>query len=307
MPSNSHFTEDSFKRHSSVALLLPYHGWQLAEASYRVGPGLYLSKAEGSRPEQLYHHLCETQNLDDGSPFMFGVIAQFDPTEDYAFRLDFGDPYSAIDRFANLLVIETGSAINNARIIWSDDDFESAEGTYWIYTHGPQVDFLMRDYPDFTSAFLAQLTTRWEVVESLWHDGLAQGRVVNAMTYFYYAWRSHYLDQSCVHLGVSLETLFAPHFQGETTHQIAFNAARYVAESPDERAQAYRRVKTFYALRSSVVHGGRPDQDDLIKLVPDGFNFVAKTLRQVLSSEAEAHQMEDDAARRTLFNSYLFG
>jgi hypothetical protein len=290
----------------SVALLLHLTPWELEAASARVGPGITINAMEGSTVERAYHFLCSAEGLDDGEPFSYTVFVLFEPTEDHSYLLGYGDPYAVVDRFVNIFTIEMGRPTDTARIIWSTDWFNKSLETFWLYTPAAQTEFLATDFPPLTEARLQSLIRLWSVAETIWHADVAQGRITNALAYFYYAWRSHHLDQTCVHLAIALETLFAPHSQGETTHQIAFNIAHYMRDTPAERAELYSRVKKFYGLRSAVVHGGRPDYDTLIDTIPNVFRLTAEILGRVLSSEDAARQFEDTGLRRAMFDRFLF-
>jgi hypothetical protein len=108
-------------------------------------------------------------------------------------------------------------------------------------------------------------------------------------------------------LAVALETLFAPHSYSETTHQLAFNLARFHGKDRGDREQIYRLTKKFYGIRSSIVHGGLPDDGAVADLTVDMFHLMAAVFRRALVSPDLAVSLNTDVSRRALWDQYLFG
>ncbi|HUW83633.1 MAG TPA: hypothetical protein VMZ31_12645, partial [Phycisphaerae bacterium] len=174
--------------------------------------------------EALYSRLCSDLQIDDEEPFEYEVYAELrlETPEDHL--LDFGDPFSKVDRLCNLIAVTTGTPVGMCRVIWSRDDFLTADGTHLVFASMAQSTFLEPDtWPIISGENARALAIAWENQQTSWDRTRARGRVANALVHFYYAWRSHYMDQCCVNVAIALEVLFSPHHQGETTHQIAFN------------------------------------------------------------------------------------
>ena len=110
-----------------------------------------------------------------------------------------------------------------------------------------------------------------------------------------------------MNLAITLESLFAPHISGETTHQIAFNVSHFIEGTPEYKAEPYKRVKDFYRLRSAVVHGGIPDDSTLYEVVAQVFELVRAILGRILLDATLAAKFEDESQRRQMFEQYLFG
>jgi hypothetical protein len=192
------------------------------------------------------------------------------------------------------------------RIIDSENQFRSAADTQLMSFAGGQLEFLTRRNPVLSINQCEEFSRLWQksLALDLGHSG--QKRIFNALTYFYYAWKSFYLDQICLNLAIVLEALFAPHTQSETIHQIAYNIAWFQAATQSQREDVYGLIKRFYSLRSSVVHGGNPDQDKLTTTVPEVFFMVAEILKRILGDDDLLSTFTEETKRRKLFQGYLF-
>jgi hypothetical protein len=188
----------------------------------------------------------------------------------------------------------------------SADRFRTARYVRTIHTAGSQTEWLQDTRFNVTEDVLPDLATAWRRADRLWRESKNGSRVINALTYFSYSWHSHYLEQVCLNLAIAIECLFSPHSQSETTHQLAFNCARFVSNEPAERERIFDSVRTLYRLRSAIVHGGSVDHDALIEHVPWAFTFVARTLRRILLDEQSCRSLNDEAARKQLLRSFLF-
>jgi hypothetical protein len=67
-------------------------------------------------------------------------------------------------------------------------------------------------------------------------------------------------------LWIALEALFSPDGGGETTYQVALNAANFVRLPNRSRQQVFEGLKASYALRSDLVHGRQPGATKLRRL-----------------------------------------
>jgi hypothetical protein len=132
------------------------------------------------------------------------------------------------------------------------------------------------------------------------------GRIGNALTYFQYAWRSHHVDQACLHLAVALEVLFAPHSQAETSHQIAFNLSHFLATNQKSREATYEAARNFYRIRSAIVHGGAPAFQKIHSVYRIMFPLLARVLRRILRNPKLAATLEHEGSRRVMFRSFMF-
>lgn len=245
-----------------AGVLINGYAWSTPPDAISLGRGVRLSRSRGSALLRLYERHCISLGLDDGEPLSMPIAAVV--REDLAAAE--GDPYSTTFRLLNLLCISLGVPPIYVRVFFSRDNFRTAEFTERIHTPVGQQEFLtmVPDLPTDVGFVASDILHGWHTSQRLWRVGLAGGRCTRALTYFQYAWRSAYLDQVCLNLAIVLESLFAPHSGGESTHQIAFNVAQFSGGTRERRHALYRQVREFYGLRSAIVHG-RPDEDRLLK------------------------------------------
>jgi hypothetical protein len=290
----------------SLAVLFHLVQWHLEEPIVTIAHNIDLGRFAGSRLEALYNELVSRDGIDDGEALQYGAYALLTPDEAERYLLDFVDSYSLAERFSNALVVTSAYPLTWSRVIWSLDDFGSAEGTAETHYAGYQTDFLERGSLEITPASLGVLRAVWATIERLWQEGKAGGRINTALQYFYLAWRAHYIHQICLNLAVSLEVLFAPHSQSETTHQLAFNLARFHGSDRADRERIYRLTKKFYGMRSSIVHGGLPDDQAVADVTVEVFHLMAAVLRRLLVSDGLADTLNTDVTRKALWQEYLF-
>jgi hypothetical protein len=289
-----------------AVLLLPLR-WRLKQSTRPIGQHIAIANTKGSPVLKLYRHLCRTEDVDDGSPVGYETYFRVQRKDSDALDLDCGDPYSLVDRLVNVCAIVTGRPMLFTRVIWSSDGFLTADATAGLHFGGMQTDFLdSGGGASVHSGVFQEIRRAWDTADAIWQKQKAGGRLPNALTYFYYAWNSQYLDQTCINLDIVLENLFAPHSAGETTHQICFNISRFLSNSQDERKQLYSFFKKFYSIRSSVVHGGIPDQDQLVTIVRKAFPLVATILKSILLDTQSALIFSDESRRKRLLEDYLF-
>jgi hypothetical protein len=293
---------------STVSIHLAFMGSfsGLDQSSVPIAPNIQLGRFEGSQVEKLYTALVLKDGIDDGEPLMYGAYARIEPSPGAGRLLDFADSYSVVERFSTAIVVATSHPLTWSRVIWSVTGFGSASGTAELHYAGYQADFLDRAPLDITPLSLSVIRPVWATIDRLWGAHKARGRITTALQYFYLAWRSHYLEQACLHLGVAMEILFAPHSQGETTHQLAYNLAHLHGKDPADREWLYRLAKKFYGTRSAIVHGGLPDHDTIADVTIAMFLTMAAVLRRVLISTELSDILDDERRRRSLWSEFLF-
>jgi hypothetical protein len=292
-------------RDYALAVLFHLDDWRVTTDHFVIAPGISLHRLEGTAVEQLYLRLCDSGH-DDGEPFYFRSFLQVDARNQDDYLLDYGDPYSLVDRFCNLIAVRQQHPLDLVRIIRSSDRFLTSDSTQILYAPGGQTEFLLRIDAVLDDDTVSDIATAWRTLDPLWRKSRSAGRVCNALTYFYYSWRSPYLDQVCLHLMIALECLFAPHHAGESTHQIAFSVAQFMGGKPDEIERRFDFIRKLYSVRSAVVHGGHADEDKLVELVPEAFVLVAKLLLRILITPGTAREFDEESKRRQLLRSLLF-
>lgn len=263
---------------------------------------------EGSDVEEIYHRLCKRQGVDGGSPLGFEVYLRFLRTKDQdLFAIEWGDPHDLVDRAANVLAIQTSAPVGLARMMWMAGTATSYPYTERIWRASPWTQWLHETTgsPEITRVDGDAIRSMWLTLAHA--DKTRQAsRVDNAVTYFQHAWRSHHIDQACLHLAVAIEVLFAPHYHSETMHQIAFNTARFASDDPGKREEIYDRIRDFYSVRSTIVHGGNAETAKVKNAMVAVFPVFAAILRNVLGSTAATEQFDDEKRRKQLLRSYLF-
>lgn len=265
---------------------------------------------QGSLIEQVYHQLTGQAELrfdpEGGEPLEFRSFVRLDSPPVEA-DTDVGNPFSQVDRICNFLSILLGSPTYLVRILRSTDGFASIWHSEVLYMYGVQSEFLFGDGPEVIDEYVAQeLIRAWTVAETTWPASLAQARVANALAFFQYAWRADFLEHTCLNLSTALEILFAPHSMGETTHQIAFNVAHFLGESPEEKQEIYQKIKRFYGIRSSITHGGLPDPMKVVDPTVEAFKMCVRILRRIILSADLTRTFEDQQRRKAMMQSYLF-
>jgi hypothetical protein len=299
---NLNSAEDKKMNGQSVAGLLHVFDWKLAASEVKLSPSIVLGRVESSPIGKLYEELCAVQGLDDGG-FSFPSYVALEPHE---YILNYGDPYGLFDRVCNVIAIVTSHPVAMSRLLLSSDGFKTCDDTQMIYTYGAQTEFLMAGDFTITEKNMAEIYKAWQVASAGWEKYKASGRVQNALTYFYYAWRSQYLDQTCLNLAIALEVLFSPHSQGETTHQTSFNVAHFLATSPGERKRYYDLIERFFGLRSSVVHGAMPEDDKLRDVTVQVFGLCSLILKRILLNADLAQAFAHNNLRTDMLLKFMF-
>lgn len=292
----------------AIAALLHGYGWQAGDHLVELGPGIHVGPFRASPVQRAYEKLCARRGVDGGEPLEFQSYLLFTPGPVFetVYEIDYGDPYSVVDRAANMFVIATASPIGLARILWFGPHQRRVPHTEVAWRIGEWTWPIERPWPLISTQICDAVRTMWAVSEESWNRTGSVGRVNNAVTYFQHAWRAHHIDQACLSLAVAVEVLFAPHSQSETTHQIAFNFSRFLGDGPDSRERLFRQARSFYNVRSTIVHGGRPDFQAMVSALVEMFPLIATALRQILLQSELCRMFDNEKERKRLLNSFLF-
>lgn len=308
------------------ALLVHLLLWESKEESFGLGDGISLWNVDGTQVESLYLQLCESDNLDQGEPFSYTsfILMQgeaHDETWPY-----WGGPFSVISQVCNAIVICTSTPLGMCRLLTTKDDFR----TLWtpsdvIYEMNPGHDFLAAAPSDFhltgdsisvsnvrfprlNDATLEEIRSLWDTSKRLHSSSeIDTHRISNAIGYFFYAWRSYYLEHICLNLSIALESLFSPSSQHELAHQISFNVSRFLCDSRVEREEIYGIIKRFYGIRSRIVHGSKVSDNALYVLVPTVFHLCSRILKKILLDHDLAVRFCKKNEMRELVDDWVFG
>lgn len=291
---------------TQLALLIVPLKWIGAESQCQIGDHIIFGRTEDTPVIKLYNHLREIRRIDDEDSSGYGTYALFRPESDGDSLLNVGDPFSTADRFANACAIIASRPMVFSRAIWSHDAFLSADGTTALHTGGSGTFGLsLRSATNVDASFVQELRQVWEATQINRKTRDANHRLRNALMYFYYAWNSQYLEQTCINLAIVLENLFAPHAAGESTHQICFNLSRFLATTHDERKETYEFYKRFFSIRAAIVHGGELRKQPPI-VVATAFSKVSEILKSILLDRRLTHTFGDENQRKHLLEGYLF-
>ncbi|MFA5728404.1 MAG: hypothetical protein WC957_03160, partial [Candidatus Neomarinimicrobiota bacterium] len=147
-----------------------------------------------------------------------------------------------------------------------------------------------------------------EKIKQSWKNesNLSQNRVSLALSSFNNAWRCYSLDQMCMHLSITIESLFSPSTNNEISHQIAYYVCQFLGDNSKEKENIYRDFKTFYKVRSSIVHGDYPNQNILDDIVPKIFQYTCKILQKIIINETLIEKFSNKKGFDELVKQWLF-
>ncbi len=293
------------------AILVHLLKWDSESTCYKLDDRVSICQTEGSNVESLYRELCNRDKIDQGEPYTFpSYILITDSTFDSVYY--WNSASSTISKCANLITVCLSNALGMCRLIISSDNFlTDISPSIIIYEDYEELQSLRgRDVHEFgllNDTNLYEIKTCWQNYQRICNsDKLNRHRVENALSYFFYAWRSHNLEHICINLSIVLETLFSPSSAIELSHQIAFNLSRFLGENREQRESLFITIKKFYSLRSKIVHGGQANNDDLYTNVPDVFHICARVLKNILTDIKLAQIFCNDQNRQNLFKEWLF-
>lgn len=292
---------------TQLALLLVPLRWMAPEGQCQLSDYITFGRTDDTPAIKLYRHLRETRRIDDDESSGYATQAVFRPENDHDSLLNVGDPYSTPDRFANTCAIISSRPMIFSRAIWSHDGFLTADGTAALHAGGSgTLPLSFKSATNVDSKFIQELRHAWEATQTNWHARNASHRLRNALTYFYYAWNSQYLQQTCINLAIVLENLFAPHAAGESTHQICFNLSRFLASKHEERKATYEFFKQFFSIRAAILHGGALTKKQPPSVVVSTFYKVCGILKTILLDKRLLDCFTHESQRKHLLEGYLF-
>lgn len=280
--------------------------WQDDTPEVNLADGVRLCRTEGSIVGRLYERLCAEEGIDDGDPYSYYTHVLIDRPYSKGTYFFIGDPHSTFDRVCNVISIVTGEPTAMCRIIESQDAFANCFQTYLGFDFDPDVDILHKYNQVIDAATAVHICTSWNTASQYWEEYGVKGRIGNALTYYYFAWRSRNPEQTCINLAIVLELLFAPSTTTEVSHQIAFNVSRFLGNTRETREEVYTKVKRFYRTRSQIIHGSVPDYHRVNTDAVEAFQLCTSILQRLMLSPDMANEFNDDTKRKELLSTYLF-
>ena len=168
--------------------------------------------------EKLYHDLCRNQNVDEGEPLEFDVMFVLEPSiEDRVTRTT---AIPTLQSTGSATLDNLRQSVSFAGYVCSTRQTNSVRrGTRARFTRRVRKPECLRIPASmFRRMSFQDLAQAWRRSDQMWRERQTGSRVINALTFFSYAWHAHYLEQVCLNLAIALECLFAPHSHSETTH-----------------------------------------------------------------------------------------
>ncbi|PIY60376.1 hypothetical protein COY95_02090 [Candidatus Woesearchaeota archaeon CG_4_10_14_0_8_um_filter_47_5] len=194
------------------------------------------------------------------------------------------------------------------RKIYSNDNFKSSQWTDLEYEYSAQTHEFLSSHKQYsmTDTNLIEMQKCYSSLWSVWTIKKIESPIIFAISFYYNAWTSHYLEQSGVNLSIMLESLFAPLSNTELSHQIAYNFCWFIGTDIESRRRLYSFCKKFYSLRSKIVHGNVPDQNELVTLIPEMFRHCSDVLKKILLNEELLHIFDDKKKKDEFFKKNIF-
>jgi hypothetical protein len=292
----------------SLAALYYGIGWNCPTHDITISDDVIIGNLKSSPLLETYERLCSENKVDEGEPFNYKVYALFTEKQKGEIYYAFGETtHTVVDQFANVLALKLGQPIPMCRLLWSNDNFKTIAGTERIYYASEIVsNVFLDDWVKLSEDKIADIKNIWRNVRTIYQKSTYEGRLVNALSYYYYTWRSDSLEQIVINLAIVLEIIFAPHSQTELSHQISFNVSRYMGKNKDERVDIYNTIKTFYGIRSAVIHGGMPDEEKIMRIALRVYKLVTNIMVSILADIKTIEIFSDDKQRKNMLLKFLF-
>ncbi len=289
---------------SDWAVLLHLTKWPGGNKPYRITDHISLQRCKNSKVERLYHRLCQEAGLDNGDPFEFDTYLHFESVK----YTDLPPiPHSLIDQVINLFVIASRKPLDYCRMILSRDNFSSSYFTCDPYRISEEIDFVNFDSLKLDSIVINDISIMAKNLGIQDDLGQVISRINTTLTYYYYAWRSQYLDQFIINLTICLEYLFAPEGRTELSHQIAVNTARFLQYVDPDLDKNYRQVKKLYSARSALIHGSEISDQQKYSIIGPSFSMISSILKLLLKSKTLLDTFGNEKKRKALIRTYIFG
>ena len=89
------------------------------------------------------------------------------------------------------------------------------------------------------------------------------------------------LQDSILDVSIALEIMYQLG-STELTYKLATRAGYFLGSNPEERNEIFDSVKAFYRTRSSIIHGGTKNIDEIKTIFNNGFDLARDTLLKLL-------------------------
>lgn len=285
---------------TKIAVLVHWPRWEAEEQLFILSEGISVCSTKNHPVFESYVKMCEMDGLDSGEPFNYEVMFLFDSDKESSPEWD--SPYTNVSKLCNIMAICTASPLGMIRLLFVEGNSDYRMQTRTLYYEGPEAVTLNDDFPEINSLVLSKMKKCWQTYKSL-----TEGRMTNALSYYFYSWRVHFIQHTCINLSIVLESLFSPNTNGEVTHQIAFYASRFMGENRLQRQAIYKNVKSFYHQRSRIVHGGMPNYEVMSKSTASMFASCSHLLEKLLLDYDLANRFNDKSKREELLAGMLYG
>lgn len=304
-----------------LSIILNLH-WKLKETEFLIDKGVLFQKISKSNVFNLNKEYFKKIEYEDYTEPNQTHILLSDDLLDEAFPY-WHTPYSIISEICNILVFCQRFPLTSYSIISSRDSFKTLwtsplmiHSEYELYetltmniNAEPNIKKILSS---INKNFIETYSLRKTCLN---HVKLCYGnfkklnknkRVKNAFDFFFNAWHSHQLEHICINLSIVLESLFSPNDNRELVHQIAYNVSHFVASSKDKKEKIYDIIKSFYNIRSRIVHGGSPKYNELSVMTSVVFIICCDVFKKLLLNTELANEFASSDKRNLLFKKYMF-
>jgi len=268
--------------------------------SYKIDDNIILSKSENTAELNAYQDLCIRTGFHDGEALYFDTHISIIQDENY-YLYYYWEPDSIVSRLCTTIVYNVESPLGLVTAIQSLDNLESI---YWfndIFNEYPIFDLFNSSSIVLTELKLEKIKQSWKNESNLGHN-----RISIVLSSFNIAWRCSSLEQMCVNLSITIESLFSPSTNNELSHQIAYYVCQFLGDNSKEKEKIYCDFKAFYKVRSSIVHGDYPNQNILDDIVPKIFHYTCKILQKIIIDETLIEMFSSKKGFDELVKQWLF-
>lgn len=306
-----------------TSIIIYSYGWKLEAQQFFINQDLYFEKFSTSPASLLYNELCNQLQIDDAEPRDIEthiVIEEKLLDEVYPY---WHTPNSIISEICNILAFCKINPLTSYRIITSKDNFKSK----WLYPLEIHSEYNLYEALTMDVGSVPQITETLSSINRIYNEDYnlsldcldkvktcycnleklyENKRVKNAFDFFFNAWHSHQMEHICINLAIVLESLFSPNSNTELTHRISFNASHFLGNNFDEKEKIYSIIKNFYNIRSQIVHGSKPDHNNLDSLTSVVYILCCEILQKLFTNIDIADEFVDKETRNKLFKKWMF-
>ena len=253
----------------AYAVVLDGLPWTSSAKSVALEPGISLNRQEKGL-SLIFPDYCAWE---------FDTVAWLaPPVEDRHFCT----PASTMEVLIDVIVVMMESPLFGYRIVpFRKRLFPEDALQIKVIHDGGQTDFLT-NHRELDDEALADIVKAWQTVAAIRKANGCRGRLSNALRLFQQAWKSTFMENTCLSLDLVFRTLVGRETSGKSDADVA-RAVTLLAESlgydSDNTGEIVLRV---LEVRAHIFSKGREDQDEVCDLGPEAFRLATSLLRRIL-------------------------